>query len=207
MKKTIFCATLAAVFLFAEACHKNTSSSSAGGSLPAALNDLALVALNSVHGNSGFPTIGPGCSPAPTVSGSFGTGGTASCPSLSYTPTQAYTSSTIGLIFSSCTYQGYIFSGSLNFAVASTISECTLQPPPGGVYIAGSYALTSSSNFTISGNGLNASCNSQVGPNGPISLTASGVSYETVPSPSTLVGTLNGKGCQTTLSNLKFFWQ
>ncbi len=209
MKKTIFCAALAAVFLFAAACHKNTSSSSAGGSLSAALNDLALVALNSVGGGSqNFPTIGPGCSPAPNRTGNFTTGSPpaqSACPSSSYIPNQTYIASAISLSFSNCAYQGYIFSGNLAFGVAPALSECTLQVNSADVYLAGGYSLTSSS-FTISGNGLNASCNSQGGHNGPISLTASGVSYETTPS-NTLVGTLTGKGCQTTLSNLKFFWQ
>ncbi len=209
MRKSALSWALAAALVFAGACHKNTSSSSSSGSLVGALNDLALFALNSVHGNSGFPTIGPGCSPGPTITGNFVTGGSPSCPSTSYLPYQTYTSSTINLTFNNCSYQGYVFNGSLSFGVGSTaLSECTLQTDSADVYLAGSYTLVlSSSNFTISGNGLNAVCNSNAGTDGPISLTATGVSYETVPSPSTLVGTLNGQGCQTKISNLKFFWQ
>ncbi len=206
-KKAIGLACLGLVLWFS-ACHKS-SSSSASGSLAGALNDLALLALNGVQGNS-FPTIGPGCSPLPTPTGNFVTGNPppqSVCPSSSYTPTQTYTSSTISLNFQNCSYGGYFFSGKLAFAVGSPVlSECTLQANSADVYLTGSYTLTSSS-FTISGNGLNASCNSNGGSEGPISLTASGVSYETVPSPSTLVGTLNGQGCQTKISNLKFFWQ
>jgi hypothetical protein len=212
MRKSALSWALAAALVFAGACHKNTSTSSSSGSLVGALNDLALVALNSVHGNSGFPTIGPGCSPAPNLTGNFATGGLppqSTCPSTSYTPDQTYISSTINLTFDNCSYQGYVFNGSLSFGVGSTsLSECTLKSNPADVYLAGSYALNiNSSSFTISGNGLSASCDSGGGTYGPISLTASGVSYETVPSPSTLVGILNGQGCQTKISNLKFFWQ
>ncbi len=207
MKKTIFCATLAAVFLFAEACHKNTSSSSAGGSLPAALNDLALVALNSVGGGSqNFPTIGPHCSGI-SVSGSFTTGSIASCPSGGYQWVATFTPNSLIATVNNCQYGGYTFNGTFNFnAASSPLVECNLITNNTDISLTGAYDITSSS-FTISGDGINASCNSQGGPNGQISLTASGVSYETVPSPSTLVGTLGGKGCQTTISGLKFFWQ
>lgn len=193
--------------LLAAACHKS-SSSSASGSLPGALNDLAILALNGVQGSSSFPPIGPGCSPVPTPTGNFVTGGPPSqCPSSSYIGVQTYTSSTMSLDFQNCSYGGYTFNGSVAFGVGSSVlSECSLQANSTDISLTGAYTLTSST-FTISGNGLNASCNSVGGQYGPINLTASGVSYETAPSPSTLVGTLNGYGCQSKVSSLKFFWQ
>ncbi len=205
MRKSAWSWALASALVFAGACHKNTSSSSSSGSLVGALNDLALLALNSVGGKTNFPTIGPACSGI-SMNGNFTTGSSASCPSSAYQWVATFTPNSLSAKVTNCQYGGYTFNGTLNFQAASSpLVECNLSSPS-DISLTGSYIVASSS-LTITGNGLNASCNSNGGPYGSISLTASGVSYETVPSPSTLVGTLNGQGCQTRISNLKFFWQ
>ncbi len=208
MRKSALSWALAAALVFAGACHKNTSTSSSSGSLVGALNDLALVALNSVGGKTGFPTIGPSCSGI-SMSGSFAVGTTESCPSSAYQWVATFTPNSLSATVINCQYGGYTFNGVLNFEVASSpLVECNLINPPNGnndISLTGSYIIASSS-LTITGSGLNAVCNSNLGPDGPIDLTASGVLYETAPS-NTLVGILNGQGCQTKISNLKFFWQ
>ncbi len=206
MRKSALSWALAAALVFAGACHKNTSSSSSSGSLVGALNDLALLALNSVGGKTSFPTVGPSCSGI-SMSGSFTAGSSASCPSLAYQWVATFTPNSLNATVTNCQYGGYTFNGILNFeASSSPLVECNLTSSPSDISLTGSYTIASSS-LTITGNGLNAVCNSNAGTDGPIDLTATGVSYETVPSPSTLVGTLNGQGCQTKISNLKFFWQ
>ncbi len=204
---------LAGAIIFMAACHKNTSSSSASGSLSGAISDLALVAINNAHnevisgGTVSFPLIGLSCSgitnsPASGAISYTNTGGATGCPS-GYTNLTTYnTPSSFTSTFANCVVSGYTFSGTLSLSIpgGALLNACQILITPTDTSLVGSYTLSSTS-FTITGNGISESCT----PSQPMSGLTAAINY--VSNTSTLKGTLSGSACGGSLSSLSFYWQ
>ena len=191
----------AAIVVFA-ACHKNSSSSSGSGSIGGAMEDLALLSLGAVNGNASFPSIGVSCASSNvTASPTLGSNSSGVCPTGYVTPVTYSNTPLISETFNHCVYGGYTYNGTLSFDPSSSgIIYC--QPNGStttGIYVKGTFALTVPSSFTITGNGLNDSCNAQYPMNATVSVTY------TQEDSSPFIGVISGPACGTTLPSLNFY--